>query len=105
MVKVMVKLKACALLVEPLFIFIVITRRKSILDLVISTPPCSPTDSTVLFQPLHPSLGNHTFAQCAGPTYLGTSMPFERCKLILNNILKGPKSPNIIFLQEVTSDV
>jgi len=32
-------------------------------------------------------------------------MPISYCKPILNNILKGPKSPNIIFLQEVTSNI
>jgi len=34
-----------------------------------------------------------------------SSRPVSRCKLILNNILKRPRSPDIIFLQEVTSDV
>jgi tyrosyl-DNA phosphodiesterase 2 len=31
--------------------------------------------------------------------------PVSRAKLILNHILAAPKSPDIIFLQEVTSDV
>ncbi|KIN99504.1 hypothetical protein M404DRAFT_1004608 [Pisolithus tinctorius Marx 270] len=33
------------------------------------------------------------------------SRAISRAKLILGHILKGPKSPNIIFLQEVTPDV
>ena len=34
-----------------------------------------------------------------------SSRAVSRAKLILNHILEGPKSPDIIFLQEVTSDV
>ncbi|GJJ11982.1 hypothetical protein Clacol_006220 [Clathrus columnatus] len=34
-----------------------------------------------------------------------SSRPISRAKLILHHILEGPKSPDIIFLQEVTSDV
>lgn len=34
-----------------------------------------------------------------------SSQPVARAKLILDHILKGPKSPDIIFLQEITSDV
>ncbi|KAI6138999.1 hypothetical protein BKA82DRAFT_4228921 [Pisolithus tinctorius] len=34
-----------------------------------------------------------------------SSRAISRAKLILGHILKGPKSPNIIFLQEVTPDV
>jgi tyrosyl-DNA phosphodiesterase 2 len=34
-----------------------------------------------------------------------SSRAISRAKLILGHILKGPKSPDIIFLQEVTSDV
>lgn len=34
-----------------------------------------------------------------------SSRPVSRAKLLLNHILESPKSPDIIFLQEVTSDV
>lgn len=34
-----------------------------------------------------------------------SSQPISRAKLILGHILEGPKSPDIIFLQEVTTDV
>ena len=34
-----------------------------------------------------------------------SSRPVSRAKLILGRILEGPKSPDIIFLQEVTPDV
>ena len=34
-----------------------------------------------------------------------SSRPVSRAKLILGHILEGPKSPDIIFLQEVTPDV
>lgn len=34
-----------------------------------------------------------------------SSRPIARAKLILDHILEGPKSPDIIFLQEVTPDV
>jgi tyrosyl-DNA phosphodiesterase 2 len=34
-----------------------------------------------------------------------SSRPVARAKLILNHILEGPKSPDILFLQEVTPDV
>jgi len=34
-----------------------------------------------------------------------SSRPVSRAKLILNHILEGPRSPDILFLQEVTPDV
>jgi tyrosyl-DNA phosphodiesterase 2 len=34
-----------------------------------------------------------------------SSRPVSRAKLILSHILEGPKSPDILFLQEVTPDV
>ncbi len=34
-----------------------------------------------------------------------SSQPVSRTKLILNHILEGPKTPDLIFLQEVTPDV
>jgi tyrosyl-DNA phosphodiesterase 2 len=34
-----------------------------------------------------------------------SSRPVSRAKLILNHILEGPKSPDILFFQEVTPDV